>query len=102
MIKKIENKPQGPVEIDLTGPDGNVYSLIKQARKFANDAGLDADKIQKDMSNLAPITDGNNKTNQILNHNWMDDPSVHTSTRCQHTGYCWAMLPASPAPSSSE
>ena len=49
MIKKIENKPQGPVEIDLTGPDGNVYSLIKQARKFANDIGLDADQIQEDM-----------------------------------------------------
>jgi len=34
MIKKKEER-RGPIEIDLTGPDGNVFVLMQYARKFA-------------------------------------------------------------------
>lgn len=35
MIKKKENMPRRPIEIDLTGPDGNVFVLMGYARKYA-------------------------------------------------------------------
>lgn len=35
MIKKKEEKERGPIEIDLTGPDGNVFFLMGYARNFA-------------------------------------------------------------------
>jgi hypothetical protein len=35
MIKERSEMPRGPIEIDLSGPDGNVFYLIGLARKLA-------------------------------------------------------------------
>ena len=45
MIKEKENK----LEIDLTGPDGNVFYLIGQGRKFCKQLGLDANEFTTKM-----------------------------------------------------
>ena len=39
----------GPVEIDLTGPNGNAFYLIGTARKLSKQLGLDTDAIQAEM-----------------------------------------------------
>jgi len=39
----------GPVEIDLTGPDGNAFSLIGIAGNLAKQLNLDKKKIQTEM-----------------------------------------------------
>ena len=44
--KKIKT---GPVEIDLTGPDGNAFVLIATASRLAKQLGLDGKKIQAEM-----------------------------------------------------
>lgn len=44
--KKIKT---GPVEIDLTGPDGNAFTLIGIAGNLAKQLYLDKEKIQSDM-----------------------------------------------------
>jgi hypothetical protein len=46
MIKSKENKG---IEIDLTGPQGNVFFLIGTARNLAKQLGLDSNKIQNEM-----------------------------------------------------
>ncbi len=46
MIKSKENKG---IEIDLTGPQGNVFFLIGTARNLAKQLGLDSAEIQKEM-----------------------------------------------------
>jgi len=38
-IKSIETKKQFPIEIDLTGPDGNAYALMAYAKRFATQLG---------------------------------------------------------------
>jgi hypothetical protein len=48
MIRKKEER-KGPIVIDLTGPDGNAYSLIGRAKNFARQLELDADVITKEM-----------------------------------------------------
>lgn len=35
MIKKKSEMPNRPIEIDLTGPDGNVFVLMGYARQYA-------------------------------------------------------------------
>lgn len=50
MIKSIDEKRKGKVEIDLTGPDGNAFVLIGLARKWSKQLGLDADEIDKEMT----------------------------------------------------
>lgn len=47
----IRNKqPQeGPIVIDLTGPDGNAFALMGYARRFARQTGLDSDMIIGEM-----------------------------------------------------
>jgi hypothetical protein len=35
MILPIDKKPQFPIQIDLTGPDGNVFALMGIARNLA-------------------------------------------------------------------
>jgi len=47
MIKVI--KTHKSVEIDLTGPDGNVFYLIGQGRNFCKQLGLDQDEFTKQM-----------------------------------------------------
>jgi hypothetical protein len=46
MIKNKENKG---IEIDLTGPQGNVFFLIGTARNLAKQLGLDSSSIQNEM-----------------------------------------------------
>ena len=46
----IKKKRQGKVDIDLTGPQGNVFFLMGQARTWGKQMGLDFEKITNDMS----------------------------------------------------
>lgn len=46
---KYKKMKTGPVEIDLTGPDGNAFVLIGTAGKLAEQLGLDKKKIQSEM-----------------------------------------------------
>lgn len=48
MIRKKEAK-EGPIVIDLTGPDGNVFALMGYAKRFARQLDLDASVIHKEM-----------------------------------------------------
>ena len=48
MIKSIEEK-ENKLEIDLTGPDGNVFYLIGQGRKFCKQLGLDSNEFTTKM-----------------------------------------------------
>ena len=45
----IKSKKQNGIEIDLTGPQGNVFFLIGTAGKLAKQLGLDSAEIQKQM-----------------------------------------------------
>lgn len=46
-----EKQPQnGPMIIDLTGPDGNAFSLMAKARKLASKLDLDSNKIISEMT----------------------------------------------------
>lgn len=45
MIKSIKTKKKLPIEIDLTGPQGNVFYLLGLAKQFAKDLDLDGDEI---------------------------------------------------------
>jgi hypothetical protein len=47
MIKKKRNN--GPIELDLTGPEGNAYVLLGYAHKLAKQLGLDGEKIKEEM-----------------------------------------------------
>lgn len=52
MIKKKNEKPRGPIEIDLTGPDGNAYALMAYTRNFSKQLGYvkeKSDEIIKEM-----------------------------------------------------
>lgn len=45
-----EKQPRnGPVVIDLTGPDGNAFALMGYAHRFAAQLGLNSDKIIQEM-----------------------------------------------------
>lgn len=48
MIRKKKEK-EGPIVIDLTGPDGNAYALMGYAKRFARQLDLDGDVIIKEM-----------------------------------------------------
>jgi hypothetical protein len=45
----IKSKKNTGIEIDLTGPQGNVFFLIGTARNLAKQLGLDSAEIQKEM-----------------------------------------------------
>jgi hypothetical protein len=52
----------GPVEIDLTGPDGNAYALMGYASRFAKQLGRDPKPIiqrmtSADYENLLAVFD---------------------------------------------
>lgn len=58
----IKNKNQKEVSIDLSGPEGNAFSLLGIASKYAKQLGLDGDKIREEMmsgdyENLVEIFD---------------------------------------------
>ena len=46
-IKSIKHKPGLPIEIDLTGPDGNAFVLIAIAKKLCRKLGYDRDKEER-------------------------------------------------------
>jgi len=46
---KYKKMKTGPVKIDLTGPDGNAFSLIGIAGNLAKQLDLDKKKIQAEM-----------------------------------------------------
>lgn len=46
---KYKKMKTGPVEIDLTGPDGNAFNLIGIAGNLAKQLDLDKKKIQSEM-----------------------------------------------------
>lgn len=48
-IKSIKEREKQKPEIDLTGPQGNVYYLMGQARRWAKDLGKDPDVIITEM-----------------------------------------------------
>ena len=49
--KKSEMKPQ-PIEIDLTGPDGNAFALMGKARNFARQLGWSPEEVTKMLSDM--------------------------------------------------
>ena len=45
-----EKQPQnGPIVIDITGPDGNAFALMSYARRFAEQLKLDGSAIIEEM-----------------------------------------------------
>ena len=40
MIKSIKDKERGPIEIDLTGPEGNAFVLLGYAKRYAKQLGM--------------------------------------------------------------
>lgn len=49
MIKSKSMQPARPIEIDLTGPEGNAFVLMGYAQKWAKQLGLDRAEILADM-----------------------------------------------------
>ena len=52
MIKDIKNKSKGPIEIDLTGPEGNAFVLLGYAKRYAKQLGMngvEAEEIVHEM-----------------------------------------------------
>lgn len=47
MIKK-KTKAKGPIEVDLTGPEGNCYCLLGMAKHWAEQLEKDWEPIHKD------------------------------------------------------
>jgi hypothetical protein len=48
MIRK--KQPQdGPIVIDITGPDGNAFALMAYAKQFAKQLGIDHKPIIEEM-----------------------------------------------------
>lgn len=59
MIQPLDKIPEFPIQIDLTGPDGNVFALMGIARNLAKTLNkrrgapyFDADAIIADMKSL--------------------------------------------------
>ena len=48
-MTKYKKMKTGPVEIDLTGPDGNACNLIGIASNLAKQLDLDKKKIREEM-----------------------------------------------------
>ena len=49
---RAKQERQGPIIIDLTGPDGNAYSLMGYATNFGKQLGWDKVKIQELMNEM--------------------------------------------------
>ena len=49
MIRPIREKKPSRVEIDLTGPEGNAFTLMGYARQWAKQLGKDGDAITTEM-----------------------------------------------------
>ena len=58
----IREKQQKEIVVDLTGPDGNAYSLLARARSYArqldlNDTAIIKDMMSKDYEHLVQVFD---------------------------------------------
>ena len=52
-IKSINDKARGPIEIDLTGPEGNAFVLLGYAKRYAKQLGkngVEAEAIINEMT----------------------------------------------------
>ena len=52
-IKSINDKAKGPIEIDLTGPEGNAFVLLGYAKRYAKQLGkngVEAEAIINEMT----------------------------------------------------
>lgn len=45
----IKEKTEQSVSVDLTGPEGNAFTLIGYARKWSKQLGLNPDEVRKEM-----------------------------------------------------
>ena len=45
MIRNKREKPEKPLEIDLTGPEGNAFSLMKQVEVLGRRLGYSRERI---------------------------------------------------------
>ena len=59
----IREKQDGPIVVDLTGPEGNAFALMAYARRFARQLGIDSNKVigemmSGDYENLIKVFDG--------------------------------------------
>ena len=57
-----EKQPAKEIVVDLTGPDGNAYSLLARARSYAqqldlNDTAIIKDMMSKDYEHLVQVFD---------------------------------------------
>ena len=57
-----EKQPAEEIIIDLTGPDGNAYSLLARAKSYArqldlNDVAIIKDMMSKDYEHLVQVFD---------------------------------------------
>jgi len=57
-----EKQPASEIVIDLTGPDGNAYSLLARAKSYAqqldlNDTAIIKDMMSKDYEHLVQVFD---------------------------------------------
>jgi len=46
----IRQKQDSPIVLDLTGPEGNAFSLLGNASSLAKQLGLDGKQIQSEMT----------------------------------------------------
>ena len=46
-IRKKEERQSTPIEIDLTGPDGNAFVLLGYAHRLCKELGYDKDKTER-------------------------------------------------------
>lgn len=60
VVKKSKKKPS-KLEIDLTGPDGNVFHLIAVGRNMCGQLGLDKGEFTREMMS----SDYNNAVNTM-------------------------------------
>lgn len=49
---RAKQERQGPIVIDLTGPDGNAYALMGMATNFGKQLGWDKVRIQDLMNEM--------------------------------------------------
>jgi DNA polymerase III delta prime subunit len=47
--KKLHKHQEGPIIIDLTGPDGNAFALLAHAKKFSQDLDKPYEELLKQM-----------------------------------------------------
>lgn len=52
MIKSIKEKPASPIEIDLTGPKGNAFYLLGQAKQWLKQLSYNKEDIESIMTDM--------------------------------------------------